>query len=73
MAKVVDKKLFYQMSDEEKMEYEAKVQAEIEASGGKLRRGRRRNKNAKSYEQIKAEIDAKEAAKQAKKKPKFGG
>tara|TARA_B100000927_G_scaffold291518_1_gene294165 strand:+ start:12742 stop:14478 length:1737 start_codon:yes stop_codon:yes gene_type:complete len=71
MAKVVDKKLFYQMSDEEKMEYEAKVQAEIEASGGKLRRGRRRNKNAKSYEQIKAEIDAKEAAKQAKKKPKF--
>ena len=50
------------MSDEEKAEYDAKVQAEIDASGGKLKKRRKRNKNAKSFEQIKAEIDAKEAA-----------
>lgn len=59
------------MSDEEKAEYDAKVQAEVDASGGKLRKSRKRSKNAKSYEQIKAEIDAKEAAKQSRKKPKF--
>ena len=59
------------MSDEEKAEYDAKVQAEIDASGGKLKKRRKRNKNAKSFEQIKAEIDAKEAAKQSRKKPKF--
>ena len=59
------------MSDEEKAEYDAKVQAEVDASGGKLKKRRKRRKDAKSYEQIKAEIDAKEAAKAAKKKPKF--
>ena len=59
------------MSDEEKAEYDAKVQAEVDASGGKLKKRRKRRKDAKSYEQIKAEIDAKEAAKAARKKPKF--
>ena len=59
------------MSDEEKAEYDAKVQAEVDASGGKLKKRRKRRKDAKSYEQVKAEIDAKEAAKAAKKKPKF--
>ena len=59
------------MSDEEKAEYDAKVQAEVDASGGKLKKRRKRRKDAKSYEQVKAEIDAKEAAKAARKKPKF--
>ena len=71
MPKIVEKKAWYQMSDEEKAEYDAKVQAEVDASGGKLKKRRKRRKDAKSYEQIKAEIDAKEAAKAAKKKPKF--
>ena len=71
MPKIVEKKAWYQMSDEEKAEYDAKVQAEVDASGGKLKKTRKRRKDAKSYEQIKAEIDAKEAAKAAKKKPKF--
>ena len=62
MPKIVENKPFYKMSDEEKAEYDAKVQAEIDASGGKLKKRRKRNKNAKSFEQIKAEIDAKEAA-----------
>ena len=71
MPKIVEKKAWYQMSDEEKAEYDAKVQAEVDASGGKLKKRRKRRKDAKSYEQVKAEIDAKEAAKAAKKKPKF--
>ena len=71
MPKIVEKKAWYQMSDEEKAEYDAKVQAEVDASGGKLKKRRKRRKDAKSYEQIKAEIDAKEAAKAARKKPKF--
>ena len=63
------------MSDEEKAEYDAKVQAEVDASGGKLKKRRKRRKDAKTFEQVKAEIDAKEAAKEARKaakrKPKF--
>ena len=71
MPKIVEKKAWYQMSDEEKAEYDAKVQAEVDASGGKLKKRRKRRKDAKTFEQVKAEIDAKEAAKAAKKKPKF--
>ena len=75
MPKIVEKKAWYQMSDEEKAEYDAKVQAEVDASGGKLKKRRKRRKDAKTYEQVKAEIDAKEAAKEARKaakrKPKF--
>ena len=71
MPKITEKKAWYQMSDEEKAEYDAKVQAEVDASGGKLKKRRKRRKDAKSYEQVKAEIDAKEAAKAAKKKPKL--
>ena len=33
MPKIVEKKAWYQMSDEEKAEYDAKVQAEVDASG----------------------------------------
>ena len=75
MPKIVEKKAWYQMSDEEKAEYDAKVQAEVDASGGKLKKRRKRRKDAKTFEQVKAEIDAKEAAKEARKaakrKPKF--
>ena len=75
MPKITEKKAWYQMSDEEKAEYDAKVQAEVDASGGKLKKRRKRRKDAKTYEQVKAEIDAKEAAKEARKaakrKPKF--
>ena len=75
MPKITEKKAWYQMSDEEKAEYDAKVQAEVDASGGKLKKRRKRRKDAKTFEQIKAEIDAKEAAKEARKaakrKPKF--
>ena len=41
MPKIVEKKAWYQMSDEEKAEYDAKVQAEVDASGGKLKREER--------------------------------
>ena len=75
MPKITEKKAWYQMSDEEKAEYDAKVQAEVDASGGKLKKRRKRRKDAKTFEQVKAEIDAKEAAKEARKaakrKPKF--
>ena len=42
MPKIVEKKAWYQMSDEEKAEYDAKVQAEVDASGGKLKKRRKR-------------------------------
>ena len=75
MPKITEKKAWYQMTDEEKAEYDAKVQAEVDASGGKLKKRRKRRKDAKTFEQVKAEIDAKEAAKEARKaakrKPKF--
>ena len=46
MPKIVEKKAWYQMSDEEKAEYDAKVQAEVDASGGKLKKRRKRRKDA---------------------------
>ena len=42
------------MSDEEKAEYDAKVLAEVDASGGKLKKRRKRRKDAKTFEQVKA-------------------
>ena len=52
MPKIVEKKAWYQMSDEEKAEYDAKVQAEVDASGGKLKKRRKRRKDAKTLNRL---------------------